>query len=141
MAQGQEPIKIDKLLWIRVSTVDGEDNMSDRGKWARLGYQLVMGDHKDQSCQLLLDRGWGGLKGCPAAAHVSRDGLIRREDSALAIVDSEVAERNRMRRNAKLRKQNQETSGVGGVSEVGTGSDNRKFRGSLQDAFSNLPSK
>ena len=141
MGQCSEPIKIPKLLWIRVSTVDGLDHMGDRGKWARLGYQLVVGDHKDQSCQLLLDHGWGGPKGLPAAAHVSRDGLIRREDSALTIVDSEVAERNRNRRNQKLRLQNQETRTSGGISEVGDGLDNKVQRGSLTDAFAALPGK
>ena len=141
MGQGLEPIKMPKLLWIRVSTVDGLAHMGDRGKWARLGYQLVMGNHKDQSCQLLLDNGWGGPKGVPSAAHVSRDGLIRREDSALTIVDSDIAERNRNRRNQKLRTQNQETRTSGGISEVGKGLDNKVQRGSLSDAFASLPGK
>lgn len=141
MRQGLEPIEMDRLLWIRVSTTEGLDSMSDRGKWARLGYQLVMGDHKDQSCQCLLDRSWGGPKGLPASSHVSRDGMIRREDSALAIVDSEVARRNRERRNKKLRVENQETRNVGAISEVGRGNDNKRFRGSLNEAFTNLPSK
>jgi len=141
MANGLSPISMPKLLWIRVSTPDGLDTMADRGRWARYGYQFVVGDHKDQSCQCLLDLGWGGLKGVPAAAHVSRDGLIRREDLALCIVDSEIAERNRQRRETLLRKQNHGPRASGDISEVGRGLDNKVRRGSLKDAFANLPAK
>jgi len=142
MSQGLEPIKMPKLLWIRVSTTEGLDTMADRGKWARYGYQFVVGDHKDQSCQCLLDLGWGDKNsGLPAAAHVSRDGLIRREDTALTIVDSEIAERNRKVRNEKLRLQNKDPRTSGAISEVGRGTDNQARRGPLSEAFENLPSQ
>ena len=36
MGKGLEPIKIPKLLWIRVPTVDGRDHMSHRDKWQKL---------------------------------------------------------------------------------------------------------
>jgi len=103
ISKGQRPIPMDRLQWIRTSTQDGRNTgMRDRGPFSRLGYQFVMGEYADggmSTCNFLLERGWGEPDtGVPTTAYVAPDGTIRREDSALAVVGSERAERNRMRK-------------------------------------------
>ena len=84
---GHKPIPLDRLYWSRVARVDGSNvDYRDAVGVSRLGYRAC-------TVEDLRDRGWG----MPPGAHVAADGLIRREDTALAIVDYARAEKNRQK--------------------------------------------
>lgn len=81
---GKKPIPMDKLYWPRASRVDGTNvDYREAVTVSRLGYRACTVDD-------LKERGWG----MPPAGHVAPDGTIRREDTVLAIVDSERAAKN-----------------------------------------------
>ena len=106
ISKGQPRIPMDRLQWIRTATQSGQHTgMRDRGPFQRLGYQFVTGEHAEDgrgTCNFLLERGWGDPEtGVPTTAYVAPDGTIRREDSALAVVGSERAERNRQMKDAE----------------------------------------
>lgn len=84
---GHKATPMDKLYWARVSRTDGSDvDYRDAVTVSRLGYRACTIDD-------LKERGWG----MPPAAVVAPDGTIRREDTALAIVDSDRAKKNQVR--------------------------------------------
>jgi hypothetical protein len=84
-AKGKPQVEIDRLQWMRVAKLDGkETDLRDRGEFARLGYQYCTEED-------LVERGWS----LPPTAYIAPDGTIRREDSALMIVDKKLARRNR----------------------------------------------
>ena len=87
---GAKPVPLDRLYWARVSRTDGSNvDYREAVTISRLGYRACTIDD-------LRERGWG----MPPAAHVAPDGSIRREDVALAIVDSDRAEKNSRRQRA-----------------------------------------
>ena len=87
---GQRPVPIDNLYWVRVSRTDGSNvDYREAVNVSRLGYRACTIDD-------LRERGWG----MPPSAHVAADGTIRREDVALAIVDSDRAGKNKKRQQA-----------------------------------------
>lgn len=142
-AKGLDPIPMDRLQWVRVSKVDGRDtDMRDRGAFMRLGYQLVIGEAEAQTCQDFIDRDWGAPgTGVPDAAYVAPDGTIRREDSALAIVDYEQAQRNLAWKNSQMADAKGEKyspqGSNGGITELTEESVERQ--GSLHEALEHLP--
>lgn len=84
---GHKPTAIDRLYWARVSRTDGSNvDYREAVTVGRLGYRACTVDD-------LKERGWG----MPPGAHVATDGTIRREDTALAIVDSDRARKNKDR--------------------------------------------
>ncbi len=141
VARGREPVKMDRLQWIRVSKVNGQDtDMRDRGTFMRLGYQFVIGEHDKQTCQDFIDRKWGApATGVPDAAYVAPDGTIRREDSALAIVDYEQAQRNLDRKNHLRAASKGETyatdASAGGIYVE----ESIERKGSLQEVLRDFP--
>jgi len=102
---GQSASNIDHLYWVRTSRVDGSDvDYRDAVAVSRLGYRAATVDD-------LSERGWA----MPPAAHIGADGLIRREDLALAIVDKDIAKKNKDR----LARKNAEFEGQTRQSETG----------------------
>lgn len=92
LASKDKPIRpIDRLYWVRVGGVDGgEVDYRQRVATQRLGYRACTASD-------LENRGWE----MPPAAYEAPDGLIRRDDLALAIVDFDRAEKNRDMQAAK----------------------------------------
>lgn len=87
---GHKPIPTDRLYWARVSRTDGSDvDYREAVTVSRLGYRAC-------TFEDLKERGWG----MPPGAHLAADGTIRREDTALAIVDSDRARKNKDRQDA-----------------------------------------
>lgn len=85
--RGEKEKPIDRLYWARVSRIDGTNvDYREATTVSRLGYRAC-------TVEDLKARGWG----MPPGAHVGSDGLIRREDTALAIVDNDRATRNKKR--------------------------------------------
>lgn len=140
-AKGEDPVPMDRLQWVRVSKVDGRDtDMRDRGAFMRLGYRLVIGEAEAQTCQDFIDRDWGAPgTGVPDAAYVAPDGTIRREDSALAIVDYEQAQRNLNWKNSRMADARGEKyspkSPDGGIYTE----ESIERKGSLHEALEQLP--
>lgn len=91
--KGHRAIPLDKLYWARAARVDGSNvDYREAVTVSRLGYRACTLDD-------LQERGWG----MPPSAHVAADGSIRREDTVLAIVDSDRAQKN-------LKKQQEKTA-------------------------------
>ena len=87
VARGEAPVAIDRLYWARVGGVHGGDpDYRQRVGTQRLGYTACTVDD-------LKARGWG----FPPASYEAADGLIRRDDLALCVVDNARAEKNRIR--------------------------------------------
>ena len=81
---GRKAIAMDKLYWARAQREDGLNvDYREAVTVSRLGYRAC-------TVEDLQERGWG----MPPSAHVAADGSIRREDTVLAIVDSERAAKN-----------------------------------------------
>lgn len=129
---GQKPIPMDKLYWPRVTRVDNSNvDYREATTVSRLGYRACSVDD-------LKERGWG----MPPGAHVGADGLIRREDTALAIVDFDRAEKN-------LNKQKRENAAFEGnditpepthrgITNVTGTLEKHRTGASLDDAANNL---
>jgi hypothetical protein len=85
-----------RLQWVRISRTGGEDvDRKDLLEFGRLGYQFVMADSNDKGGYLRSSKDLTQYNyGFPPTAYVSNDGLIRREDLALAIVDGDRAQIN-----------------------------------------------
>jgi hypothetical protein len=108
---GHKPTPMDKLFWARVARTDGSDvDYRDAVGTSRLGYRACTIDD-------LRERGWG----MPPSAHVAADGTIRREDTALAIVDFDRAQKNKQRQeriNAEFEGRNEAPDLPDGESKV-----------------------
>ena len=76
-----------RLQWIRST---GETDRRDMMQWGRLGYELVKADPQTKRSDLLEKHGFG----FPPAAHVTPEGLIRKDDLLLAFVDGVQAQKN-----------------------------------------------
>lgn len=88
--KGRKAQQMDKLYWARASRVDGTNvDYREAVTVSRLGYRACTIDD-------LKERGWG----MPPSAHVAADGSIRREDTILAIVDYDRAQKNFRRQEA-----------------------------------------
>ncbi len=88
---GRKPAETPHLYWARTQRTDGSNvDYRDAGLIQRAGYR---------ACTLadLKENGWA----MPPAAHVGADGLIRREDLTLAIVDSGRRKINQGRKAAR----------------------------------------
>lgn len=123
---GKKAIPLDKLYWARVSRVDGTNvDYREAVTVSRLGYRAC-------TVEDLKERGWG----MPPGAHVGADGTIRREDTALAIVDSDKAKKNQKKQqlaNAEFEQRDVMPEGRGGFAELNSPFEN-SGRGSLADA-------
>lgn len=123
---GHKPTPIDKLYWARVSRVDGTNvDYREAVTVSRLGYRAC-------TVEDLKERGWG----MPPAAHVAPDGTIRREDTALAIVDSGTAKKNQKRQqqmNADFEQRDVMPEGHAGITDAESPFE-QSGRGSLSDA-------
>jgi len=103
--QGHEPVNIPaRLQWVRVSRTGGDDvDRKDLLEFGRLGYEFVMADSNGKGGYLRSSKDLSQYDyGFPPTAYVSSDGLIRREDLALAIVDGDRAQINREARARRL---------------------------------------
>lgn len=112
---GKKPIEMDKLYWPRASRIDGTNvDYREAVTVSRLGYRAC-------TVEDLKERGWG----MPPAAHVAADGTIRREDTVLAIVDSDRAAKNLKKQNeinaefeARSMEDNAPEAGHAGITDV-----------------------
>lgn len=130
----QKPIPIDKLYWARASRTDGSNvDYREAVTVTRLGYRACTVDD-------LKERGWG----MPPAAHVAADGSIRREDTVLAIVGNARAEKNKQRQmqiNAEFEGRDIAPEEKAGYIDNVYSKLEESGKGTLQDAFRNMPRK
>ena len=89
---GLDPIPGPRLIWLPISNLDGSNVDGMRlSPYTMLGYTWMTKQHLDHY-------GFG----MPPAAHLAEDGTIRREDSALAFVNADIADLNRKHRREDL---------------------------------------